>query len=568
MTHTADQPQWWKSSTVYQIYPRSFQDSNGDGIGDIPGITSRVPYLKKLGVDIVWLSPLYRSPMADMGYDIADYQDVDPMFGTLDDLDELITQLHAHDMRLIMDLVVNHTSNRHPWFQEALDPASDKRDWYIWRDPRPGATAHEVPAGQRRGDEPNDWTAAFNGPSWTWHEASQQYYLHLFAPEQPDLNWDNPQLRQAIFEMMRWWLDRGVDGFRMDVINLISKPEGFDQPGEGSITSAAFGPHFHEYIQQMHREVFDRYPDRVFFTVGETPGATPHDAILTSDPARRELDMIFQFEHMGLDSADGDKYHIRDLHLPDMKRNLARWSQELAGKGWNSLYLSNHDQPRPLSRYGDEENHRYHSATAWGAMLHAHPGTPFVFEGEEIGMSNYPWSGIDQFKDVETIGQWRQSVTLDGQDPQAVWPAIVKMSRDNARTPMQWDATENAGFTTGEPWLPVNPNYETVNAQAQVDQAGSTFEFYRAMIALRKEYPILVEGDFELVEPDDPSMWWVRRTLGDQVLDAVANMSSHSIACAVPDGDVILSNRRHDNGDDWEYAALAPWEVRWVIHPA
>lgn len=561
---------WWHTSTVYQVYPRSFQDSDGDGIGDIPGITSRVPYLQRLGVDVVWLSPVYRSPMEDNGYDISDYDDVDPLFGTLADLDDLIAALHERGMRLVMDLVVNHTSSRHDWFQQSRDPHSPLHDWYIWRDGRSGGPTHpDAAPGEWRGDEPNHWAGAFSGPVWTWDEEAGQYYLHLFTPGQPDLNWDNPQVRAEVFAMMRRWLDRGVDGFRMDVINLISKDPSdfFADDTDGGLHRVMFGPHFHDYIQEMRREVFDAYPDRVFLTVGETPGATVEQARLTTDPARRELDMVFQFEHMGLDSTDGQKYHHRALHLPDMKANLARWSLALAGHGWNSLYLSNHDQPRPVSRYGDAEHHRHASATAWAAMLHAHPGTPYVFEGEELGMANFPWSSTDQMDDVEALGYWRDRVVLGGSAPSEVWPSLCAMTRDNARTPMQWDATGTAGFTTGTPWLPVNPDHERVNAADQVGRGGSTFEFFRRMISLRRTLPVLVDGDFRLLEPDDTTLWWVVRSTPDgRVLDAVGNMSSEPIACAIPDGHVVLSNREAPASGVWERAVLAPWEVRWVLH--
>lgn len=559
---------WWHTSTVYQVYPRSFQDSDGDGIGDIPGITARVPHLQRLGVDVVWLSPVYCSPMADNGYDISDYDDIDPVFGTLADLDDLVTALHERGIRLVMDLVVNHTSSRHDWFRQSRDPHSPYHDWYIWREARPGGATHpDAAPGQWRGDEPNRWTGAFTGPVWTWDEEVGAYYLHLFTPDQPDLNWENPQVRAEIFAMMRRWLDRGVDGFRMDVINLISKDPAAlvsDRAGD-ALQQTMFGPHFHDHIQEMRREVFDAYPDRVFLTVGETPGADVAQARLTTDPARRELDMVFQFEHMALDSTDGQKYHHRALHLPDMKNNLARWSLGLMGHGWNSLYLSNHDQPRPVSRYGDPEHFPHASATAWAAMVHAHPGTPFVYQGEELGMTNFPWSSPDQMDDVEALGHWRDAVELGGQPPARVWPSLCAMTRDNARTPMQWDDSPQSGFTTGTPWLPVNPNHVRINAADQVGRAGSTFEFFRRMIALRRTLPVLVDGDFQLLEPDDPTLWWVRRTLRGRVLDAVGNMSSAPIACALPEGHVVLTNQETPVSGVWERAVLAPWEVRWVL---
>ncbi|MDO4260056.1 MAG: alpha-glucosidase [Actinomycetaceae bacterium] len=556
----AAQP-WWRNATIYQVYPRSFQDSNGDGIGDIRGILQRVPYLARLGIGAVWLSPVYRSPFIDGGYDISDYEDIDPLFGDLGDLDDLIDALHAHGIRLVMDLVVNHTSDQHPWFQASLDPSSAYRDWYIWRPGREDVVAADVAPGQWRGDEPNSWVSAFSGPAWSWHEPSGEYYLHLFAPGQPDLNWENTDVRQAIYSMMRRWLDRGVDGFRMDVINCISKPENLASQEPGGLENAFFGPHFHEWIQEMRREVFDAYPDRDFLTIGECPGATVDDAILTTHPERAELDMLFQFQHMGLDTAGGDKFSPRPLFLPDMKANLAHWCRGLAGQGWNALYLSNHDQPRPVSRFGSS-SYREQSATAWAGMLHAHQGTPFVYQGEELAMGNFPWSSISEFDDVETLGAWRDRVTLGDGDPASVWPAIVASSRDNARTPMQWDEGEHASFSSTTPFLPVNPDYKHINAAAQVGIEGSPFEFYRRIIELRKERPILTNGDFELLHEDHPHLWWVRRRHDNQIFDAVANMSDAMLEFDIPAGEVLVSNYPQENG---ETSVLRPWELRWIL---
>lgn len=557
-----EQP-WWKTSTVYQVYPRSFQDSNGDGIGDIPGITARVPYLHRLGVDVVWVSPVYRSPMVDNGYDISDYEDIDPLFGTLSDLDELIDTLHEHGMRLVMDLVVNHTSNQHPWFLESRDKNSPKHDWYFWRDRREGITpdTHGDPL-RPRGDEPNPWRALFSGPVWQWDEEVGQYYLHFFTPEQPDLNWDNPEVRHAVYAMMRRWIERGVDGFRMDVINMISKPATLYSDDPEGIREAEFGPHFHEYLQEMRREVFDKYPDTVFFTVGETAGASPEIASLISDPQRRELDMVFQFEHMMLDATGSDKFTPVPLRLSDMKDNLARWATGMEGRGWNSLYLSNHDQPRPVSRYGDPVHYRHRSATAWSGMLHAHPGTPFVYQGEEIGMGNFPWTSIDQFNDVEILNTWNTRVVERGEDPRAVFDAICYIGRDNARTPMQWDASDGAGFSTVTPWLPVNPDHSTVNVEAQLGVDGSTFEFFRQMIALRKTESVLVEGTFTLVDTGSQPLWWIRRSLHGRTMDAVANMSGDTVSVDIPSGEVLLSNLPEE---EQRADVLQPWELRWVV---
>lgn len=561
---------WWKNAVVYQVYPRSFYDANDDGVGDLKGLRAYASRLVTLGVDAVWLSPVYVSPMRDNGYDIANYDAIDPAFGSLEDFEDVIDILHASGVRLIMDLVVNHTSIDHPWFQESCDSNSPKRDWYIWRAPRSECVPNEdAGPGEWRGDEPNQWRSAFSGPTWTWHEPSQSYYMHLFSSEQPDLNWENPELRQEIYAMMRRWLDRGVDGFRMDVINLISKPENLYEDGPGGLDRAMFGPRFHEYMQEMRREVFDAYPDRTFLTVGEAPGATPDQAALTTDPARRELDMVFQFEHMGLDSADGDKFHPKPLHLPDMKRNLARWCMELEGRGWNSLYLSNHDQPRPVSRFGNDREFRHESATAWGSMLHAHKGTPFIYQGEEIGMANFPWESIDQFNDVETINYWRECVELGGQDPAEVWPGIVAMSRDNARTPVQWADSPHGGFgsSSAAPWLPVNPDYSEVNVSAQASDPHSTWSFYQKMIELRHCYEILTEGSFELLYAQDEHLWWVRREWNGEVLDAVANMSDEPHEIEIPEGEVLLANHA-DATEQRSAGVLRPWETMWIWRSA
>lgn len=558
--------QWWRDRVVYQIYPRSFADSNGDGIGDLRGIIERVDHLAELGVGVVWLSPIYASPQDDNGYDISDYQAIDPTFGTLADFDELVAALHERDIRLVMDLVVNHTSDEHPWFVEsASGRESAKRDWYIWRDPKPD------------GSEPNNWESFFSGPTWQFDEASGQYYLHLFSRKQPDLNWENPQVRQAIYAMMRWWLQRGVDGFRMDVINLISKVKGLpDGPvgptGRGSCFEAcANGPRFHEFLAEMHREVFDAYPDRTFLTVGETPGIGLDDALKCSDPARREVDMVFQFEHVGLDNNPGDKFAVErpDMRLADLAGNLAAWQEGMGEVGWNSLYFENHDQPRSVSRWGDEaEEWRAKSAKALAGMLHAHRGTPYVYQGQELGMINVPWTKLSEFRDLEVLN-YVAARAAEGRSFAELLPGIARVNRDNARTPMQWSDEPGAGFTTGEPWLALNPAAREINAAAQVGVAGSVFEFYRELIALRRELPVLVAGEFELLSPalidaERPTVWAVRRTFEGEQLTALANFSREDVD--IPEqwwpagAEVVLTS------EDVTAGQLRGWQVVYLRH--
>ena len=497
---------WWKSAVVYQVYPRSFADSDGDGVGDLRGIIGRLDYLHALGVDVIWLSPVYRSPQVDNGYDISDYCDIDPMFGTLAEFDTLLAEVHGRGMKLVMDLVVNHTSDEHPWFVESRSSRDNpKRNWYVWRDARDGA-------------EPNNWGSFFSGPAWAWDQTTGQYYLHLFDRKQPDLNWDNPQVRAAIHDMMRWWLDRGVDGFRMDVINFISKVEGLpDAPavsGQRFVSAMAEfvdGPHVHEYLAELTHEVFGGREGE-FITVGEMPGVTPEQARLYTDPARRELNMVFQFEHVSVDQGPAGKFDYRGLDLVVLKKALHRWQLALAETGWNSLYWNNHDQPRVVSRFGDDHpDYWAASAKALATVLHGMRGTPFVYQGEELGMTNYPFRTSKDHEDLEAVNYY-DHVVESGGDVVAALAGLAHMSRDNARTPMQWDAGPNAGFTTGDPWLPVNPNYTWLNAAAQIGSADTVFAHYRALIRMRHESPILVDGDFTPLMEDDPQIWAYTRT--------------------------------------------------------
>jgi len=556
-------PGWWKSAVVYQIYPRSFADSNGDGVGDIPGITARVDHLADLGVDVVWLSPVYASPQDDNGYDISDYEDIDPTFGSLADLDALIEALHARGIKLVMDLVVNHTSDEHAWFAESRDPASAKRDWYWWRPARKGFTAGT------EGAEPTNWASFFSGSAWQFDEQSGEYYLHLFSRKQPDLNWENPEVRQAVYAMMNRWVERGVDGFRMDVINLISKqPELRDAPAESgrafvfAADEFANGPRLEEFLQEMNAAV--GLDARQLLTVGEMPGSTIELARRVTDPANGELNMVFTFEHVGLDTQPGgSKWDIAELSLPRLKQNLAAWQEGLADVGWNSLYWDNHDQPRAVSRFGDDSpRHRVNSAKTLATVQHAHRGTPYVYQGEELGMTNTQFVDISAYRDIESVNYYAEATSL-GLAPEQVLGSLAVRSRDNARTPVQWDDSSQAGFTQGIPWLPVNPNYVVVNAAAAVADPGSTFHHLRRLIELRHTLPVLVEGRFQLLLPDHEQIWALTRTLGDQVLVVVANCSSRPAvvpAGTVPDvrgAQLLLST--HEGGTT---AELAPWESR------
>ena len=554
---------WWKTAVVYQIYPRSFADSNGDGTGDLPGIIAHLDYLAELGVDVVWLSPIYRSPMDDNGYDISDYTDVDPLFGTLEELDQLIAGLHARGIKLVMDLVVNHTSDEHPWFVESRDPASPKRDWYFWRPAREGFEPGS------EGAEPTNWSSSFSGSAWQFDERSGEYYLHIFSAKQPDLNWENPEVREAIYAMMNWWVDRGVDGFRMDVINMISKqPKLSDVDVAGGRRYAAGarfylnGPRLDEFLAEMNERV--GLTERSLLTVGEMPGSTIELARRVTDPARRELNMVFTFEHVELDRMPaGSKWDLKDLHLPALKQNLADWQIGLAGVGWNSLYWDNHDQPRAVSRFGDDSpEHRVNSAKTLATVQHMHQGTPYIYQGEELGMTNTYFAEIGQYRDIESVNYHADALSL-GMAVEAVLKSLSVKSRDNARTPMQWDDSPQAGFTDGIPWLPVNPNYVTINAAAAIADPDSVFAHFKRLIALRRELPILVDGRFELLLPDHEQIWALTRALDDQLLVMVANCSSAPVT--VPDGalpDLSAAQILLATHPGATAPTLGPWESR------
>ncbi len=548
---------WWKSAVVYQIYPRSFADGDGDGVGDLVGIIERLDYLARLGIDVIWLSPVYESPMDDNGYDISDYQAIDPLFGTMSQFDDLLAGAHRRGIKVVIDLVVNHTSDEHAWFQASRSSRTDpKRDWYWWQPPRAGYVGGEL------GAEPTNWVSAFSGPAWEWDPATGEYFLHLFSRKQPDLNWENPDVRQAVYTMMRWWLDKGVDGFRMDVISMISK-RGLADTENGDPSPMAFhGPRIHEFLQEMHREVFaDRPPG--LLTVGEMPGTTIELARLYTDPDRAELDMVFQFEHVELDAGPGGKWDVRPLVLTDLKRSFGGWQSGLAEVGWNSLYWGNHDQPRAVSRFGsDAPERRARSAKALATVLHLHRGTPYIYQGDELGMTNFPFTSIEEYRDLESINHFHQA-TEHGEDPADLLTALRARSRDNARTPMQWDTSVHAGFTTAEPWIAVNPNFIEINAASQIDDPDSVFSHHRRLIALRHEEPAVAHGDFTMLLPMHEQVYAFTRQLGATELLVLANLSNEDgisvdLDASWANEELVLVNAPlTTNG-----LVLGPWESR------
>ncbi|WP_151735403.1 glycoside hydrolase family 13 protein ['Paenibacillus yunnanensis' Narsing Rao et al. 2020] len=511
---------FWKEAVVYQIYPRSFQDSNGDGIGDLRGIISRLDYLQKLGVDVVWLSPVYKSPNDDNGYDISDYQDIMDEFGTLSDWEKLLAGMHERGIKLMMDLVINHSSDEHAWFVESRSSKdSPYRDYYIWR---PGGP---------NGELPNNWSSIFSGPAWEYDEKTDEYYLHLFSRKQPDLNWENPKLREELYNMMRFWLDKGVDGLRMDVINMISKVEGLPSvtheglaPGDlaGGGEYYMNGPRVHEFLQEMNREVLSKYE---VMTVGETPGASVEDAILYTAEDRNELQMVFQFEHMDVDAGPTGKWEVTPWSLTKLRDILHKWQTGLAERGWNSLYLNNHDQPRMVSRFGNDGEYRVLSAKMLATLLHTLKGTPYIYQGEEIGMTNVKFPVLEDYKDIEILNMYREKVTEGGADHDVILNAIHVKGRDNARTPMQWSAGDNAGFTEGTPWLKINPNYKDINVDQALADPDSIFYYYQQLIALRKKHLIMVYGDYDLLLPEHEYIYAYTRTLEKEKWLVLLNFS-------------------------------------------
>lgn len=564
------QTAWWQRSVVYQIYPRSFCDSNGDGVGDLPGVTSRLDHLQRLGVDVVWLSPVYRSPNDDNGYDISDYRSINEEFGTMADFDRMLEAMHERGLRLMMDLVVNHTSDEHDWFLQARSSRDNPfHDFYIWHEPVDGR-------------EPNNWGSVFGGSAWTWNEATGEYYLHLFSPRQPDLNWENPRLRREVHALMRFWLDKGVDGFRMDVINMISKPWGSDgrlpdapvvQPGfvQPAVGLATNGPRLMEYLLEMRREVLSHYDS---ITVGEAPCATPELALDITDREHGALDMLFQFDHMDLDTQPGQaKWALKALDLRDLKRTLGRWQDALSDRGWNSLYWCNHDQPRCVSRFGDDGRWRVESAKMLATLLHGMQGTPYVYQGEELGMTNFPFESVEQCRDIETLNMVREAVGERGMDMAAVMRSVRAKGRDNARTPMQWSSGPQAGFTRGTPWLAVNPNHVEINAERAWADEHSVLHHYRRLIALRRECPALVHGRHALLLPEHPQVYAYTRTLPEERLLVICNVGDGTVEVAAPlsleDAQLLLGNWPMEPGATEATAwRLRPYEARLYRLPA
>ncbi|MGY3742408.1 glycoside hydrolase family 13 protein [Leuconostoc inhae] len=547
---------WWQKTVVYQIYPRSFQDSNGDGIGDIPGIIQRLPYLKELGVQVIWLSPIYQSPNDDNGYDISDYRKVLPEFGTMADMQEMISVAHQLNLKIMMDLVVNHTSDEHEWFQQSQSSINNPyRDYYIWRDPVAG-------------HEPNNWLSDFGGSAWEFDVKTQQYYLHLFSKKQPDLNWENPKLRQEIYDTMSWWLRQGIDGFRMDVINLISKQNGLPNDPDvnanshgSSMTFVANGPNVHQYLQEMNLKVLSQHD---IITVGETPGVTTADAMRYAGFNSNELQMIFQFEHTEIDnSREGlGKWSDERFKLVDLKKILSKWQNDLEGKAWNSLYWNNHDRPRVVSRFGnDSQQYRVLSAKMLATTLHFMQGTPYIYQGEEIGMTNVNWPSISQYRDIDTLNAFDDLVNRQKRVmPEKMMTYVHHSSRDNARTPMQWDNTKNAGFTNGKPWLGVNDNYATINVAQSLTNQKSIFYFYKKLIALRQQMPIITNGHYQILDIDDESVYTYKRITKDSELLIISNFTDQVQTRHYPlnvGANLLLSNYEDDQGDE-----LRPYESK------
>nr|WP_302148171.1 alpha-glucosidase [Limosilactobacillus mucosae] len=549
---------WWQNSVVYQVYPRSFQDSNHDGIGDLKGIISRLDYIKKLGADIIWLNPIYRSPNVDNGYDISDYRAIDPTFGSLTDFKELLTKAHELGLKIMMDLVVNHSSDENEWFKQSRQGKENPyRDYYIWRDPVDG-------------HEPTNWGSYFSGSAWQYDETSGQYYLHLFAVKQPDLNWENEAVRHSVYDIMNWWADLGVDGFRMDVINLISKPAVYkDVPTAprmqyGDVEPVvANGHRMHEFLQEMHQAVMTKHD---LVTVGETPGATTDDAKKYANLEQTELNMVFEFEHVGLDGNDNPalgKWSDKKVSLPELRDNLVKWQTQLSGKAWNSLYWNNHDQPRVVSRFGnDDPKYRVVSAKMLATMLHCLQGTPYIYAGEELGMTNTTFNSLSDYRDLESINAYHQLVDEEHLvDGKTMSRYLAIHSRDNARTPMQWDDSKNAGFSDAEPWIAVNPNYSEINARAALADPSSVFYHYQKLIQMRHDLPVMTEGKFALVKGNesDDQVFAYTRDDGETTLLVVANFTKETIKreYAAGKGKLLLSNYEDDMGE-----ALRPYEAK------
>lgn len=532
---------WWKSSVIYQIYPRSFADSNGDGIGDLNGITEHLDYLKELGVDVIWLSPIYKSPNDDNGYDISDYQDIDPMFGNVDDMEELIAEAKKYNIRIMMDLVLNHTSNKHRWFEEAKKSKDNPyHDYYVWRDGIEGI-------------EPNDMKGVFGGSAWEWVPEIKQYYFHQFLPEQPDLNWDNPKLRREIYDMILWWMDKGVGGFRLDVIDQIAK-----EPDKKITIN---GPRLQEYFRELSKETFQKGD---LITVGEAWGADVERAKLYSNPDGSEFSMVFQFEHIGLDQQEGkEKWDLAPLPFMKLKQVMNHWQKELHGCGWNSLFWNNHDLPRIVSRWGNDGEFRVESAKMLAILLHGMQGTPYIYQGEELGMTNVKYD-IEDYRDVEIHNMYNERIAA-GYTKEEVMRSIYAKGRDNARTPMQWNDTENAGFTDGTPWIKVNDNYNEINAKAQVNDPDSIFSCYKKLIQFRKEYSVLVDGDFDLLLENDENIFAYQRKNDKQKIVVICNFFDKTIEMPLEDKVKDMQILMANYSEIEDTSVLRPYEARIYI---
>ena len=545
---------WWKEAVIYQIYPRSFMDSDGDGIGDLQGIISRLDYLKYLGIDVIWLSPVYKSPNDDNGYDISDYQDIMDEFGTMADFDQMLAAAHERGIKIVMDLVVNHTSDEHRWFMESRKSVDNAyRDYYIWREGKDAQTP------------PNNWGSCFGGSAWQYDEKTGMYYLHLFSPKQPDLNWDNPRVRKEVFDMMTWWCDKGIDGFRMDVISMISKtkemPDGEVHGLYGNFGPyCVHGPNVHQYLQEMNEKVLSQYD---IMTVGETAGVTTELAKQYAGEDAHELNMVFQFEHVEGDGKYG-KWTDEKIPLTTLKKTLSRWQNELYGKAWNSLFWDNHDQPRAVSRFGDDRpQYRERSAKMLATCLHMLQGTPYIYQGEELGMTNYPFRSPEDFRDIESINAYREWCEEGSISHEVFWPCITFKSRDNARTPVQWDDSPQAGFTKGIPWIAVNPNYTQINAKAETADPDSVFHYYKKLIALRKAHPIIVYGKYELMMEDNEELFVYTRELDGEKLLVVCSFSDHEASFSIPAEFVGASCLISNTGNTYDRGeiTLKPYEA-------
>ena len=547
---------WWKESVVYQIYPKSFKDSNGDGVGDIRGIIQKLDYLKELGVNVLWISPMLESPQDDNGYDISDYRRIYEEYGTMEDYEELLCEAHKRSIRILMDLVVNHTSDEHNWFIESRKSKDNPyRDYYIWKDPV-------------NGKEPNNWGGAFGGSAWEYDPQTQMYYLHLFSKKQPDLNWENEKVRQEVYDMMKFWCEKGIDGFRMDVISMISKDQRFP---DGEMNNGLYGdfgpycvhgPRVHEFLQEMNQKVLSKYD---IMTVGETAGVTIEEAQKYAGDDRNELNMVFQFEHVESGCGDYGKWTTAKYDFKEFKNIMIKWQEELQGKAWNSLFLGNHDQPRSVSRFGnDNPVYRETSAKMLATCIHMMQGTPYVYQGEELGMTNIYFDKLEDYRDIESINYFKEFTESGLMTPEHMMKCLMLRSRDNARTPMQWDDSKQAGFTEGEPWIKVNPNYKKINAAQQLEDPDSVFHYYQKLIRLRHQYEVIVEGVFHGLLEDNDDIYAYERTLGNEKLVVACNFTNKEVPCELfeeNEGEELITNyKNHVAG------ALQPYETRVILY--